>query len=94
MQPTTLKIPPELKARVVSLAADAGKTVHAFLLDTIEQEADRAERRREFIDAALAADAKMKKSGLGTPAKAAHKWLLAVAAGKSPPRPKKAAWRK
>ena len=94
LQPTTIKIPPELKARVVSLSAAAGKSVHAFLLEAIEQQADRTERHRQFVGEALEALEQVKKDGTGYPAKAVHKWLRDRAAGKNPPLPRKVAWRK
>lgn len=94
MQPTTLKIPPELKERVASLAADEGKTVHAFLLEAIEEQTGRAERRREFVAAALASEEKALKSGKGYRAEAVHAWLWELGAGKSPKSPKKVAWRR
>lgn len=94
LQPTTIKIPPELKARVVSLAAAAGKSVHAFLLEAIEQQADRSERHQQFVGEALEALEQVKKDGAGYPAKAVHKWLRDRAAGKTPPLPRKVAWRR
>lgn len=94
MQPTTLKIPPELKARVASLAAEAGQSVHAFLLAVIEEQIDRAERRRRFVAAALAAEARVLRDGVGVPAQAVHRWLRARAAGKKAPRPRATPWRR
>ena len=38
MQPTTLKLPDELKKRIVALAADAGKSVHAYLIEAIDSQ--------------------------------------------------------
>jgi predicted transcriptional regulator len=94
MQPTTLKIPPELKARVAALAADAGKTVHAFLLQAIEEQTTRAERRRQFVAAALAAEAQVTKDGKVFPMEAVHRHLRERAAGRKSTRPKAVSWRK
>ena len=94
MQPTTIKIPSELKTRIAALAAAAGKSVHAFLLQMVEEQADREERHQQFVGEALASLEQTKKDGTGYPAKAVHKWLRARAAGRNPPLPKKVAWRK
>lgn len=92
--PTTLRLSPALKARVAALAEDSGKTVHAFLVELIEQQTDQADRRRQFVADALAAKEQLLRDGKGYPANAVHEWLRARAAGKNPPLPKKVAWRK
>ena len=54
--PTTLKLPDELKDRIARLAKAAGITPHAFMVQALGAQAELAERRREFVAAALAAD--------------------------------------
>jgi len=49
---TTLKLPEQLKARVVKAAAGAGKSPHAFMVEAIDLQTQLAERRREFIASA------------------------------------------
>jgi predicted transcriptional regulator len=52
---TSLKFPDELKRRIESLAASARKTPHAFMVDALAREAERAELRERFAaDAARA----------------------------------------
>ena len=95
MQPTTsLKLSPELKKRVAALARREGKSVHAFLIETIERRAKAMESREEFIAAALASREEFLRTGKGYAAKDVHAWLRARAAGKNPRRPKVRTWRK
>jgi predicted transcriptional regulator len=54
MAATSLKIPDDLKRRLEQLASQAQKTPHAFMLEVLAREAERAELRQRF--AAEAAD--------------------------------------
>jgi predicted transcriptional regulator len=49
---TTLKLPPDLKARIAPLAAAAGKTPHAWMLDALQAQVALADLRQSFIDEA------------------------------------------
>jgi predicted DNA-binding protein len=94
MQPTSLKLSPELKKRIAALAKHDGKSVHAYLIEAIEQHAGYSERRREFIEQALAADAEMERTGMGYPLEEVHAYFRARAAGKKARRPRLRSWRK
>jgi len=48
MAATSLKLPEGLKRRIERLAGAANKTPHAFMVDVLSQEADRAELRERF----------------------------------------------
>ena len=48
MPTTTIRIEDELKARVATAAARAGKTAHAFILDAIAQTVEQAELDEAF----------------------------------------------
>lgn len=48
MSTTTIRIDPELKERVDAAAERAGKTVHAFLLDSISKTVEQAELDEAF----------------------------------------------
>lgn len=61
---TTLKIPADLKERVVQAAAAAGKSPHAFMVEAIELQTQLAERRRTFVESALAAEQEVAQYGL------------------------------
>jgi predicted transcriptional regulator len=56
MPTTTLKLPEELKERVASAAATAGKSPHAFMLEAIAVQTALAERRNAFVAAAHTAE--------------------------------------
>jgi predicted transcriptional regulator len=54
MSATSLKLPDGLKRRIARLAGAANKTAHAFMVEALSQEADRAEIRERFAkDAAI-----------------------------------------
>lgn len=46
MSTTTIRLPEELKAGIDKLAASAGKSTHAFMVEALGQSADLAERPR------------------------------------------------
>ena len=95
MQPTTsLKLPPQLKKRMASFAADSGKSLHAFLVQIIEKEAQRLQNRRQFIEEALESEREMLRTGMGYRMEEVHAYFRARAAGKNPKRPKLRKWRK
>jgi len=94
MQPTTLKLPDALKKRVVALAKGQGKSVHAYLIDAIEQQTRYAENRREFVAEALAARDEMDRTGLGYDGGEVHAYLRARLAGKKARRPRLRSWRR
>jgi predicted transcriptional regulator len=48
MAATSLKLPEGLKRRIERLAGAANKTPHAFMVEALSQEADRAEIRERF----------------------------------------------
>ena len=54
MSATSLKLPEELKRQIARLASNAGQTPHAFMVEALSKEAQRAELRARF--AADAAD--------------------------------------
>ena len=52
MSTTTIRVPEELKARVVQAAERAGTTSHGFILEAIAEKAERDEQRSDFHDTA------------------------------------------
>lgn len=52
MSTTTLKLPPDLKARIAPLAEAAGKTPHAWMVEALQAQAALSDLRREFIEEA------------------------------------------
>ena len=93
MAATSLKIPEELKRRIERLAGAANKTPHAFMVDVLSQEANRAELRERFAEDAAISEKEAMRSGKAVPVVAAFDYLEARAAGKSVRRPRARAWR-
>jgi predicted transcriptional regulator len=94
MAPTSLRLSLELKKRVEHLAAAEGKSLHAWLLETLESATDRAEKRREFVAAAQASRDKFERTGLGYRAEDFSRYMAEKAKGKNPKRPKLVNWHK
>jgi predicted transcriptional regulator len=89
---TTLKLPEDLKQRIAPLAKSAGKKPHAWMLEALEAQAGLAEKRRDFIAAAVAAEKEVKKTGLVYRAEDVHRYIRARFAGKKTRRPKPVKW--
>lgn len=49
MSTTTLKLPEELKARIAPLAASAGKTPHAWMIEALQAQVALADLRQAFL---------------------------------------------
>ena len=90
---TSLKLPEPLKARVAALAEQSGKSAHAYMLEAIERETSRAEKRQAFVADALAAEKDMERSGLVFDAHDVHAYWRARLAGKKTAKPKLKPWR-
>ncbi|KAA9131598.1 hypothetical protein F3N42_09795 [Marinihelvus fidelis] len=89
---TTIKLAPELKARVIELAGRTGRSTHGFIIEAVERLTAHEEKMRDFVEEALAADADIERTGEVYRADDVHAWLDQLAAGEhaKPPR----AWRK
>jgi predicted transcriptional regulator len=85
---TTLKLPEELKARIAELAAAEGISPHAFMVDALAQQADRAERRREYLAAGDAALHEYQRTGIAYAMEDVEKYIVALAHGSKTTRPK------
>ena len=94
--PTTLKVPDDLRARLAAQAEAEGKSAHAYMLDALREKADRAERRAEYLAAGASALDEYERTGVAYAMEDVEKYILGIAAGKKPRRPKplKAAPRK
>jgi predicted transcriptional regulator len=94
MAATSLKLPDELKRRIERLASAARKTPHAFMVDALTEEADRAEIRERFATDAALSESEAMRSGKAVPLGAAFDYLEARSAGKPARRPRASIWRK
>ncbi len=88
MSTTTLKLPDDLKERIVAAAADAGKTPHAFMVEALAAQTALAERRRTFVGAAVTAEQEVADYGLVYDADAVFSYLQDTLQGKRAKRPK------
>jgi predicted transcriptional regulator len=85
---TRLKLPPELRERVARVIEGSDKTSHAFMVDAIARETERAELRRRFVDEARAAEQAIAEGGHVYDLHATFDYLEAHAAGKPARRPR------
>jgi predicted DNA-binding protein len=72
---TTIRLPADLRARVLAAAKRAGTTPHGFILDAIAEKTADAELRLEFAAEAERRYAAMVSSGKTVPWKAMRKYL-------------------
>ena len=84
----SLRLPPEVKKKVDRLAQSQDTTAHAFMLDAIREKVEAEEARVAFHAEAKRRLARMKKTGLGTPAEEVFEYIEEKARGGSPARPK------
>jgi predicted transcriptional regulator len=90
---TTLKLSTDLKKRVTSIAEQRGKSPHAFMVEAIEQQTTLAEKRAEFVAAALAARKNFERTGKAYDFDDVRRYILARAAGRRARRPRLKRWR-
>ena len=93
MAATSLKLPEALKRRIERLAGAANKTPHAFMVEVLSQEADRAELRERFAENAAVSEKEAMESGKAVPLGVAFDYFEARVTGKSVRRPRERAWR-
>ena len=85
---TTLKLSPELKARVATLAKQTGRTAHSLMIEALERQLEREERMRAFVQDAIEADAEIDRTGEVYAAEDVHVWLERLAKNRKAKRPK------
>jgi predicted transcriptional regulator len=85
---TTLKLPETLKARIAALAEAEGKSPHAFMVEALEQQADRAERRRQYLADGDAALSEYRRTGIAYAMEDVEKYIVDLARGSKAARPK------
>ncbi len=93
MAATSLKLPDDLKRRLEQLAAATGQTPHAFMLDTLRREVERAELRARFAADSDAAEREAMASGRGHALDSAFDYLAARVSGQPARRPRARSWR-
>ena len=78
---TSLKIDPELKARIQRLATAHRRSAHWIMREAVEQYVAREEKREQFRQEALSAWAEYQATGLHASAAEADAWLARLEAG-------------
>jgi len=89
---TTIRLPPELRARIHALAKQSGRSAHSFILEAVERHADYEERMRSLVEEALAADEELGRTEEVYRADDVHAWVRRLARGDGAARPKP--WRR
>jgi predicted transcriptional regulator len=87
MPTTTIRIEPDLKARVAAAAERAGKTTHAFIVDAIAQTVEQAELEDELHRIADERWTSVLASGQTVSWDKAKVWLEARSQGKRARKP-------
>ena len=85
---TTLKIPDALKERLNALAEAEGKSPHAYMIEALEQQAQRAERQRAYLAAGDAALRDYEKTGIAYAMEDVERYVVALAEGRAGAKPK------
>lgn len=88
MSTTTIRLPQDLKQRVVRAAKLTGATAHGFILEAIKEKAEQDERRVEFMDTAERRYAEIVASGKTVPWTEMRRYLKRRLTGARVARPK------
>ena len=62
---TSIKLPEDLRERIARVVEGTERSAHAFMVEAIRQETERAEKRRGFLADAYSARAEFQRSGMG-----------------------------
>lgn len=89
--PTTLKVPDDLRARLADQAEAEGKSMHAYMLEALREKAERADQRREYLAAGTASLREFERTGIAYAMEDVERYILGIAGGTKPRRPKPAA---
>ena len=60
----TIRLPPELRARINALAKQTGRSAHSLIVEAVERHAAYEEQMRILVEEALAADADIERTGV------------------------------
>jgi len=86
--PTTLKLPEDLKALLAEQAAAEGKTPHAYMVEALAEKVRRVQRARREEAEDTATLEEFERTGIAYAMEDVHQYILGIAAGKKPQRPK------
>ena len=87
MSTTSLKLPENLKERIVKLAADSGQSAHAFMIEAIAEQTERVEQDRAFMARAMASKKHFDETGIAYDADEVNAYFRAKIQGIELPKP-------
>jgi predicted transcriptional regulator len=93
MSTTTLRVPPDLRDRILRLAEESGTTAHSFMLEAIAERVASEELRRGFLNEGNDRLANMLENGLGIEWADMRDYLGNRTAGRHPSPPTVKKWR-
>lgn len=85
---TTIRLPPELRARLQVLSEQTGRSAHSLIIEAVEKHADYEERLQALVREAIASEQRIEESGEVYRAEDVHAWMQRLAKGERPARPK------
>jgi predicted transcriptional regulator len=91
---TSIKLPEDLKKRIARVVKGTDQSAHAFMVEAIRQETERAEKRRGFLADAYAARADFQRSGAGYALAEVKAHYRAKLQGKRSRKPKLRSWQR
>jgi predicted transcriptional regulator len=89
---TTIRLPPELRARIHALAKQSGRSAHSVILEAVERHADYEEQMCSLVKEALEADVDIERTREVYRADDVDAWVARLARGPVNDRPKP--WRR
>lgn len=94
MSVTSLKLPDELKRRIAALVEGSGQSAHAFMVEAITRETERAESRCQFLQDAREAENEVLRDGKVYDTGEVFDYLEAKAQGAKAKRPRAIRWQR
>ncbi len=94
MSITSLKLSDELKERIAALVEGSGQSAHAFMVEAIARETERAELRRQFLEDARKAEGDVLRAGKVYDAEEVLDYLEAKAKDGDAKRPRAKTWQR
>ena len=85
---TTIRLPPELRARLQALSEQTGRSAHSLIVEAVERHADYEEQLQALVREAIAADARIEETGEVYRADDVHAWLQRLSKNPRAARPK------
>ena len=89
---TTIRLPPELRARLQALSEQTGRSAHSLIVEAVERHADYEEQLQALVREALKADARIEETGEVYRAEDVHAWMQRLVKTPRAARPKP--WRR